>query len=208
MEHARPMVGAPDTVIPSASIRCVAVYASLSFAKTSSHSVDDGRCSRDRPRKAGKASTICWAVQWAVGCSVTLKWTTRRRWWASTTRTKRTRSRSGGHGEEIDRNQVPDVIGQKRPPGLRGRAAPLREQPRDGAFGHIDAELQELTMDSRGAPERVRGGQACNEGLDLGGDGRATPDRPGGEPGPVRAEAAPLPSQDGVGSHDHEGLSP
>ena len=37
-------------------------------------------------------------------------------------------------------------------------------------------------MDSRGAPERVRGGQACNEGLDLGGDGRATPDRPGGEP--------------------------
>jgi len=115
---------------------------------------------------------------------------------------------SGGHGEEIDRNQVPDVIGQKRPPGLRGRAAPLREQPRDGAFGHMDAELQELTMDSRGAPERVRGGQACNEGLDLGGDGRATPDRPGGEPGPVRAEAAPLPSQDGVGSHDHEGLSP
>src|SRR6267143_1269260 len=61
---------------------------------------------------------------------------------------------SGGHGEEIDRDQVPDVIGQKRPPGLRGRGAPLREQPRDGAFGHIDAELQELTMDSRGAPER------------------------------------------------------
>jgi len=28
---------------------------------------------------SGKASTICWAVQAAVGCSVTLKWTTRRR---------------------------------------------------------------------------------------------------------------------------------
>src|SRR5947208_12613713 len=115
MEHARPMVGAPDTVIPSASIRCVAVYASLSFAKTSSHSVDDGRCSRDRPRKAGKASTICWAVQWAVGCSVTLKWTTRRRWWASTTRTKRTRSRAVGmvkksivHGELLTQGKVLD----------------------------------------------------------------------------------------------------
>src|SRR2546427_2092214 len=71
----------------------------------------------------------------------------------------------GGHGEEIDRDQVPDVIGQKRPPGLRGRGAPLREQPRDGALGHIDAELQKLTMDSRGAPERVRGGEACNEGV-------------------------------------------
>jgi hypothetical protein len=33
---------------------------------------------------SGKASTSCWAVQAAVGCSVTLsvtlKWTTRRRW--------------------------------------------------------------------------------------------------------------------------------
>jgi hypothetical protein len=28
---------------------------------------------------SGKASTICWAVQRALGCSVTLQWTTRRR---------------------------------------------------------------------------------------------------------------------------------
>ena len=28
----------------------------------------------------GKASTTGWAVHSAVGCSVTLKWTTRRRW--------------------------------------------------------------------------------------------------------------------------------
>ena len=33
-----------------------------------------------RAESSGKASTICWAVQWAVGCSVTLKWMTRRRW--------------------------------------------------------------------------------------------------------------------------------
>src|SRR5438445_819926 len=32
----------------------------------------------------------------AVGCSVTLKWTTRRRWWARMTRTKRTRRRAMG----------------------------------------------------------------------------------------------------------------
>jgi hypothetical protein len=32
-----------------------------------------------RPVSFGKASTICWAVQCALGCSVTLKWTTRRR---------------------------------------------------------------------------------------------------------------------------------
>jgi hypothetical protein len=40
-----------------------------------------------------KASAICWALQSAVGCSVTLKWMTRRRWW---TRTKRTRSPAVG----------------------------------------------------------------------------------------------------------------
>ena len=38
----------------------------------------------------GKASTSCWAVHWAVGCSVTLKWATVRRSWARTIRTKRT----------------------------------------------------------------------------------------------------------------------
>jgi hypothetical protein len=47
-------------------------------------------------RVAGNAATICCAVQTAVGCSVTLKWTTRRRWWASTTRTNRTRKRAVG----------------------------------------------------------------------------------------------------------------
>jgi len=43
---------------------------------------------------SGKASTTCWAAQVAVGCSVTLKlkWRTRRRSWASTTRTKNTRN--------------------------------------------------------------------------------------------------------------------
>jgi hypothetical protein len=27
---------------------------------------------------------------------------------------------SGGHGEEVDRDQVEDVVGEERPPGLRG----------------------------------------------------------------------------------------
>jgi hypothetical protein len=32
-------------------------------------------------RRRGTSATICWAVQAAVGCSVTLKCRTRRRWW-------------------------------------------------------------------------------------------------------------------------------
>jgi hypothetical protein len=47
----------------------------------------------------------------------------------------------GRHGEKIDRDQVADVIGEKRAPGLRRRGAPLRHQPGDRAFPHGDAQL-------------------------------------------------------------------
>jgi hypothetical protein len=63
-------------------------------------------------------------------------------------------------------------------------------------------------MDSRGSPERIGGGHADDQGLDLGVDGRAAPAGPVRELGPVLAEAAPLPTHNGVGGHDHEGLSP
>jgi len=42
-----------------------------------------------------------------------------------------------GHGEEIDREQVPGMVGEERPPGLRGLGAPLRHQPGHGALGHV-----------------------------------------------------------------------
>jgi hypothetical protein len=48
---------------------------------------------------------------------------------------------SGWHDEEIERDQVSDMIGEERSPSLGGWGAPLREQPGDGTFGHIDAKL-------------------------------------------------------------------
>jgi hypothetical protein len=59
-------------------------------------------------------------------------------------------------------------------------------------------------MDSRGAPERIRRDHSADQGFDLGVDGWAAAGGPGGELGPVLAEAAPLPPQDGIWSHDHE----
>src|SRR6267143_2129594 len=114
----------------------------------------------------------------------------------------------GGNGEEIDRDEVPDVIGQERAPRLRRRGAAFREQAGDGALSDVDAELEELTMDSRGAPEGIGGGHSCDKGGELGVDGRATPGGPAGELGPVLAEAPPRPSQDGGGGNDHEGVPP
>ena len=62
-------------------------------------------------------------------------------------------------------------------------------------------------MDARRAPERVGGGHPSDQSFDLRMDGR-TSSRAARELGPVVAEAAPLPAQDGVRRHDHEGLPP
>src|SRR6266705_2843042 len=99
------------------------------------------------------------------------------------------------------------MVGEECSPGLRGKCAALRQQAGDGALGHVDAELEELTVDSWGAPEWIRGGHASNQGPDLGVDGRATSGS-AGELCPVLTETAALPAQDGVGGDDHEGPSP
>jgi hypothetical protein len=115
---------------------------------------------------------------------------------------------SGGHGEEVEGDQISDMVGEECPPRLRRLGTPLRHQPGDGSLGHVDTELQELAMDSWGAPEGVRGGHAGDQSLDRGMDGRATSGRAARALAPVLAEAAPLPPQDGVGGDDYEGLPP
>jgi hypothetical protein len=56
----------------------------------------------------------------------------------------------GGHGEEIDGDQIADVVREEGPPGLRRVGAPCRHEARHGALGHIDTQLEELAMDARG----------------------------------------------------------
>ena len=115
---------------------------------------------------------------------------------------------SGRHGEEVDRDQVGDVVSEERPPGLRRLGLTLRHEPGDGPLGDLDAELQKLSVDARGAPERIRGGHLPHEAGDLGIDAGATTGRPTGEPGPVLAEPTALPSEDGSGCHDNQCLPP
>src|SRR6266704_5071306 len=100
-------------------------------------------------QSSGKASTICWAVQWAVGCSVTLKWTTRRRWGASTTRTKRTRRRAVGTVKKSRETRSQTWLARNI------RQAPLRYEPRDGALGDVEPQPDKFPVNSRGAPQRI-----------------------------------------------------
>ena len=61
----------------------------------------------------------------------------------------------------------------------------------------------------RGAPQRgIRRGHAPDQSPERGVDGRATSGRAARELGPVLTKTTPLPSQDSVRSHDHEGLLP
>jgi hypothetical protein len=114
----------------------------------------------------------------------------------------------GGNREEIEGDEILDMVGEKGPPRLGGRYAPLRHQPGHGALREVEAELEQFGMDARRTPEGIRRGHAPDQSLDLRVDGRATSGRAARELGPVLAKASPLPPQDGVGSDDHEGLLP
>jgi hypothetical protein len=73
----------------------------------------------------------------------------------------------GGDREEIEGDQVWDVVGEERAPGLRRRGASPGDQPGDGPLGHLDAELHEFPMDSGGTPQGIHRGHSSDEGGDL-----------------------------------------
>ena len=60
------------------------------------------------------------------------------------------------HHEEVHRRDVLHVVLEEGPLGLRRRLArPWHEAP-DRSFGDVDAQHQQLSVDARSAPGRVR----------------------------------------------------
>ena len=93
-----------------------------------------------------------------------------------------------GNREEIEGDEIPDVIGEERPPRLGWRCAPLRQQSGNGTLREGDAELEELGMDAWCTPEGIRRGHAPDQSPDRGVDGRATSGRAAREKRPVHGE--------------------
>jgi len=97
---------------PARAARAMAVRRGHHFADAHTlHALAEGvavdRVALAEEGSSGKASTIiCWAVRAAVGCSVTWKWRTRRRWWARTTQGEEHAQGRGGDREEIEGDQV------------------------------------------------------------------------------------------------------
>src|ERR1700730_9713334 len=69
----------------------------------------------------------------------------------------------GRHGEEIHRDQVVDVVRQERAPRLRwGSPAPQHVFAHPG-LPDVDAQLEQLAVDARGAPERILSAHSTDE---------------------------------------------
>jgi hypothetical protein len=100
------------------------------------------------------------------------------------------------------------VIREERPPGLRGLGTTLRHEAGDGALGDGDAELEKLAVDARRTLQGTGRGHLPDESGDPGIDGRAASSGPTRELGPVGAEAAALPAEDGLGRDNDQRLAP
>src|SRR5215831_5193199 len=103
--------------------------------------------SRSRMRYLGasrsaKVSTICWEVQSAVGCSVTLLPT------AVFQHQEHEQYPHGdrGHCKEIDRHHLADVVAKKSLPGLAGWPRPLSEDAGDGPLRDLEAQHLEFSV--------------------------------------------------------------
>ena len=95
------------------------------------------------------------------------------------------------------------MVAKKRPPGLSPWPPSSHHVLRHGGLRDLNAELQQLPMNARGAPERVDQADLSDQIAQVFGDLRppraaATP------PPPVGAEALPMPADDRLGTQDSD----
>src|SRR5215471_6764986 len=113
--------------------------------------------SRSRSRYWGaswlaKASTICWDVQAAEGCSVTWKCSTSRRRCSNTRNTNSTFIVIVGTVKKSIGDHLTKVVVQECLPGLAGSLRQLPEKSGDSPFRDLDAEHLQLAVNPRSAP--------------------------------------------------------
>src|SRR5215813_8380007 len=169
--------------------------------------------SRSRMRYLGasrsaKVSTICWEVQSAVGCSVTLKCSTCRRRCFQHEEHEQHPHGDRGHCKEIDRHHLADVVAKKSLPGLAGSPRQLSEDSRDGSLRDLDAKHLEFSVNPWRTPQRIGRDHPLDQSANLDGSrGYATVPAPR-QPRPELAKTLPLPPDDGVGLYVQQRAAP
>jgi hypothetical protein len=101
------------------------------------------------------------------------------------------------HDEAVGGHDLACVIGQKRAPGL-GRWTPMPSHVLGhGRLTHRDPHLQELAVNPRGTPQRIRGGHVANQRAHVRWQ-RWAPGAVSAFPGPKEAKPAAMPRDDGL----------
>ena len=101
----------------------------------------------------------------------------------------------GGHGKEIDRDQIVHVIVEERLPSLRRRSTLSGQESRHGSFRDVDTQLQQLAVDAGRSPKRVGSGHLQDQSSNLRA-GFWTSALPPGNPAPKQAKALAMPGHD------------
>src|SRR3989454_621231 len=158
------------------------------------------------PCTALGASTSCRAVPPAVGCSVTLKCTSRRRSWLSTTSTNRTRKVAVGTVRKSNAT-ILGVVLQKRAPRLRRRPPRPEHVLRYRRLRYRQAQLQQLAMDPRRTPKRIGAADPPNQASDLRLD-RGPTVSTSTLPRPVAPEPMPVPADHVFWPHHLQRIPP
>ena len=99
------------------------------------------------------------------------------------------------------------MIVEEGPPRLRGRLAWLRRhESGHAALADVDAELEQLAVDSGRAPAHVGLGHLSDERLDIGGDVAPRRAARAGLPSPDETETGTVPADHGVWPDDDQHL--
>src|SRR6202166_862661 len=133
--------------MPIARIRC---------KKAGPYGVSRSRMRYRGARSHGNASVTWREIHSAVGFAVTPNETQSRHPWRTMTRQYRIWEGDRRQDKEVDRRDAVDVIAEKRPPALRRWPRVAAHVPSDRRLGDLEAELEQLTMNTRCAPKCCR----------------------------------------------------
>jgi hypothetical protein len=88
---------------------------------------------------------------------------------------------------------------------LGRRSTSLDHVFRDAGLSDLEAKLEQLAMDARRTPQRIVNAHPTDQRAQIHVDLRSTSKR-AGFPTPVPTEAGPMPTHEGLGPDDRDGL--
>jgi len=97
--------------------------------------------------------------------------------------------------KKVDRRDAAGVVREKRPPALRWWPPKAAHIVSDRRLGHLETELEQLTMNAWRALQRVRTAHLANELAQLGRDLRSG-NTIAGPPAPIRPKPGAVPAND------------